>query len=92
MKVFQLSGDEKRIYFQNLDRTPAEEELSAVLNELKAAAYKVSEPQEKGLDDVCVCKKDSEQFDVLFTGEESIIYSDEPKIIEGLIKIFELST
>ena len=89
MKAFKLSGDEKRIYFQNLDQIPAEEELAAVLKELKAAGYQVSKPQEKGLDDVYACKKDGEQFEVVFTGEEAIIYSDKPKIIEGLMKIFE---
>ena len=89
MKAFKVSGDEKRIYFQNLNRIPAEEELAAVLKELRAAAYKVSKPKEIGLDDIYTCKKGDEQFEVLFTGEEAIIYSEDPKILEGLMEIFK---
>ena len=90
MKAFKLPGDEKRIYFQNLNRIPAEEELAAVLKELKAAGYQVSKPKEEGLYDIYICKKDGEQFDVAFTGEETIIYHPgNAHDIEGLMKIFK---
>lgn len=89
MKAFKLSGIENKIYFQNLDRIPAEEELAAVLKELKAAGYQVGKPKEAGLYDIYICKKDGEQFKVAFTGEEAVIHSDDPKIIEGLMKLFE---
>ena len=35
MKAFTLSGDEKRIYFQNLNRMPAAEELIMVMKEMQ---------------------------------------------------------
>lgn len=89
MKAFKLSGIENKIYFQNLERIPAEEELAAVLKELKAAGYKVSKPQEAGLYDIYICQKDGDKFKVAFTGEEAVIHSDDPKIIEGLMELFK---
>lgn len=88
MKAIRFSEDEKRIYFQNLNRIPPREELAAVLKVLKDAGYKIDKPQDLCLAEVYACKKGDEQFEVLFTYEEAIIYSDEPRILDGLMGIF----
>lgn len=89
MKAFKLSGDEKRIYFQNLNRIPAEEELAEVLKELKEAGCKIGAKEEAGLEDVYKCQRNGMAFNVIFTGEEAFIYSDKAKLIGELMEVFE---
>lgn len=88
MKTFQLSEDENRIYFQNLSRIPAEEELSEVLKVLEAAGCKIGKASEMGLDDKYECKKDGMSFSVIFTGDEAFIHT-EKKNIKAITALFE---
>lgn len=89
MKAFKLSGDEKRIYFQNLNRIPAEEELAEVLKELKEAGCKIGAKEGAGLEDMYKCQWKGMQFTVFYTGEEAFIYSDKARLIGELMKVFE---
>ena len=88
MKAFKLSGDEKRIYFQNLNRIPAEEEFVMVIKELQAAGFNVSKVQMMGLDDVYVCRKAGKECELYYDGEESFIYSENQELTEELMRVF----
>lgn len=89
MKTFKLSGIDNRIYFQNLNRIPAEEELGNVLKELKAAGCKVSKAKAAGLDDIYSCNLDGMQFKVYYTGEEAFIHAEDVKDIKKIENIFK---
>lgn len=89
MKTFKLSGIENRIYFQNLNRIPAEEELRNVLEILKAAGCKVSKAKAAGLDDIYSCSLDGMQFKVYFTGEEAFIHAEGAENIKKIEDIFK---
>lgn len=88
MKAFKLQGDENRIYFQNLNRIPAEEELAAVLEELKAAGCQVGGCKAAGLEDIYKCRLEEREFDLLFTGEEAFLYVPNEEDAEHIMEIF----
>lgn len=89
MKTFQITGDENRIYFQNLTRRSGEEELAEALETLNARGCKVGQKEMLGTDDIYKCSVDGKEFDVIFTGEESIIYSEDKEMVKKIIQIFE---
>lgn len=84
-----MKDDENRIYFRNYERKPAEEELNTLVKELEAAGCQVGSKKAAGLDDTYECKKEGMSFSIVFTGEESFIYSGSKETIKNLMKIFE---
>lgn len=89
MKAFQITGDENRIYFQNLNRRPGEEELAEVLKILNANGCRVGSKTMAGIEDMYRCKMGGKEFDVIFTGEESIVYCKEMETVKEILQLFE---
>ena len=76
MKAFQISGDENRIYFQNLLRRPGEEELQEVIKILITAGGQLGEKNEAADVDMYMGNLNGTEFRPLYTGEEAIICTD----------------
>lgn len=89
MKAFQMKDDENRIYFRNYERKLAEEELTTLVKELEAEGCQVSIKKAMGLEDIYEGSKEGMRFRIIFTGEESFIYSESKETIENILKIFE---
>ena len=88
MKAIRFSGDEKRVYFQNLNRIPAEEQLIKVMKEMQEAGFRLSKPQMMCLDDVYTCRKAGKECKLYYDGEELFIYSEDQELTEELMRIF----
>lgn len=89
MKAFQISGDENRIYFENLQRRPGEEELQEVINILITAGGKLGERNEAADVDIYAGSLNGIKFRLLYTGEEAIICTDNKESAGKILKIFE---
>ena len=84
-----MKDEEQKIYFRNYERIPAERELDILIRELKSAGFQVGEKRITGLVDLYECKKDHIRFDIIFTGEESFVYSDDKEAIKILMELFK---
>ncbi len=89
MKAFQISGDENRIYFQNLLRRPGEEELQEVIKSLITAGGQLGEKNEAADVDMYMGNLNGTEFRLLYTGEEAIICTDSKESAGEILKIFE---
>lgn len=89
MKAFQISGDENRIYFQNLQRRPGEEELQEVIEILTAAGGRLGEKNEAADVDMYIGSLNGIKFRLLYTGEEAIVCIDDKERAGEILKIFE---
>ena len=69
MKTFRIGKDDEHIYFQNLKRIPLDEEVSAIILELKKAGCSVGRRQDLGLAYLHECKH-GEDIDF------NLVYSD----------------
>lgn len=88
MKTFQITGDENRIYFQNLERRPAEKELAEALNILKAVGCDIGEKETLPDTDRYEVRRGSLAFRIYFDGTEAVIYVDRKKDAAEIEKIF----
>lgn len=88
MKAFQMKDDENRIYFRNYERRPGEEELAEVMELLKKAGAKIGEKEEIADIDLYRCVWEDIPFDVIFTGEEAVIYADDKEDVNKLLEVF----
>ncbi len=84
-----MTDDTNRVYFQNLKRRPAREELEEVLNIVRDAGYTTIDAKMMGSDDIYRCFLGKIEFDIIFTGEETFIYTDKSDDISAIEKIFE---
>lgn len=89
MKAFQIKDDEKRIYFRNMERRPAEEELDEAMDILRKEGCKVGKKQMYGLDDLYKCSIGNEAFNLIYTGEEAFLFSENKETIRKLLMMFE---
>ncbi|MGN0394916.1 MAG: hypothetical protein ACI4EF_06100 [Coprococcus sp.] len=89
MKAFQITGDENRIYFENLTRRPVSEELSEVLQILKHRGCNIGKEQDLVLLYSYECKLGNLEFDLLCSDEEAFIYTDDTSSIDKIIKLFD---
>lgn len=83
-----MKGDENRIYFRNYERRPGEEELTEALNLLRRAGAITGEREELADIDLYRCVLEGKSFDVIFTGEEAIIYADTKEDAGILLGVF----
>ena len=84
-----MNGDEKRIYFQNLERRPAEEELQEVMETLRAAGGQIGNTVQAADVDRTMCSLDGIGFRILFTGDEAILCADSKEDADELMKVFK---
>lgn len=89
MKAFQISGDENRIYFQNLLRRPGEEELQEVIKILTTSGGRLGKKNEVADVDMYMGSLNGTEFRLLYTGEEAIICTDSKESAGEILKIFE---
>lgn len=84
MQTFRMKNDNNRLYFRNPKRIPPEDELKHIKSILKENGITISDKKEAGLDDIYSCTKDDMHFNIIFTGEETFLYSDDEGCLEKL--------
>ena len=87
MKAFQLDNP-KIIYFENLERIPADQELEKLKKELEAAGCDIGAKKEAGLDDIYECKMKGMEFEIIFSEGEATIYAGKKETKDFLMKMF----
>lgn len=84
MQTFKMTDDNNRLYFKNLNRIAPKTELKNIIELLKENNVSISLKKEAGLDDIYSCNLDDMSFDIIYTGEETFLYSDDEGCIERL--------
>lgn len=90
METFYMQGDDKRLYFKNINRIPDEEEYKMIMRHLKKAECVINDKMMGPDCDIIRCTFKGKEFDVVRTidGDGTFIYSDNHGVLEELEDVF----